>query len=299
MRARTAEGIAAANATIRHALQRIARQRALPAALACMFAAFCAGADTGATDATALHRVRIEGSGSPTVIFEGGLGDSLDVWNDVQSSVAEHCARTLAYNRAGYPGSPPADGARDAATIVEELRAELHARNIPPPYVLVGHSLGGLYMQYFARRHPDEVAGLLLLDSTHWDQGLPNGPQATAAYAGRRAVIVFMPWIARRELSASSSAGAQVHESPAAGPIPTIVLSSTRAPHGETPPGRTEAARLQEDIAADFPAARHIRVESSGHYIQHDRPDIVIEAARELAGCSVPEGEPRTEPGAE
>jgi pimeloyl-ACP methyl ester carboxylesterase len=297
MRARTAESIAAANATIRHALQRIARRRALPAALVCVLAAFCAGADTDATDANALHRTRIEGNGPPTVIFEGGLGDTLDVWSDVQSSIAEHCARTLAYNRAGYPGSPPADGTRDAATIVEELRAELHARDIPPPYVLVGHSLGGLYMQYFARSHPDEVTGLLLLDSTHWDQRLPNGPQATAAYAGRRAVIVFMPWIARRELTASGSAGVQVHESPAAGQVPTVVLSSTRAPLGETPAGRTEAARLQEGIAADFPAARQIRVESSGHYIQHDRPDIVIDAARELAGCSVRNGEPRTDEG--
>jgi pimeloyl-ACP methyl ester carboxylesterase len=64
------------------------------------------------------------------------------------------------------------------------------------------------------------------------------------------------------------------------------VLSSTGAPRGETPASRTEGARLQEDIVADFPGARHVRVEGSGHYIQKDRPDVVIEAVRELAGCA-------------
>ncbi len=56
--------------------------------------------------------------------------------------------------------------------IVSELRTELDRRNIRPPYVLVGHSLGGLYMQYFARNYPSEVSGLLLVDSTHWDQNM-------------------------------------------------------------------------------------------------------------------------------
>jgi pimeloyl-ACP methyl ester carboxylesterase len=231
------------------------------------------------------HRVRLEGKGRAAVILESGLGDTLDVWSKVQPLIAAGCARTLAYNRAGYLGSDPSDGPRDSATIVDELRAELRRQNLKPPYVLVGHSLGGLYMQYFARNFPQEVAGLVLVDSTHWEQSLEMGNQANTPYNTRTAVTLFMPWIMRREINDSVAAGKEVQESPQADGIPTIVLSSTRGPVGETPSARATAARLQDEIAAAFPGARHLRVDDSGHYIQRDRPEAVVEAARELAGC--------------
>jgi pimeloyl-ACP methyl ester carboxylesterase len=115
-----------------------------------------------------------------------------------------------------------------------ELRAELKRRNIDPPYVLVGHSLGGLYMQYFARNYPKEVAGLLLVDSTHWHQGIAVDASANTPYMGRTAVTLFMPWIMRREIADSVLAGQQVHASPEVHDFPTIVLSSTRGPLGES-----------------------------------------------------------------
>ena len=232
------------------------------------------------------HLVHLEGHGTPTVVLVGGLGDTLDVWKSVQPAIAARCTRTFAYNRAGYDGSSPASGSRDAEAIVAELRAELRRRAIHPPYVLVGHSLGGLYVQYFARRYPGEVSGLVLVDSTHWNQGLRMDPQPVGPYMGRRTVVLYMTLIARREFADSVRAGEQVHESPHAADVPTIVLSSTGAAHGETPASRAEAASLQDEIAADFPAARHVRVEASGHYIQRDRPEVVINAARELAGCA-------------
>lgn len=231
------------------------------------------------------HRIRLEGRGTPTVILESGLGDTLDVWSTVQPLIASACARTLAYNRAGYLGSDPSNAPRDSVTIVGELRSELKRLGIRPPYVLVGHSLGGLYMQYFARNYPKEVAGLVLVDSTHWKQQLDMGNQANTPYVARKAVTLFMPWIVRREISDSIDAGKQVHESPHAGSIPTVVLSSTLGPTGETPAARAEAARLQDEIAADFPGAHRVRVSDSGHYIQLDHPEAVIEAARHLAGC--------------
>ncbi|NLG78194.1 MAG: alpha/beta hydrolase [Xanthomonadaceae bacterium] len=244
-----------------------------------------------ASHATVVHRVHIEGEGHPTVIFENGLGDTLKVWEQVQSAIADDCTQTLSYNRAGYEGSDPARNARDAETIVAELRSELRSRGIEPPYVLVGHSLGGLYMQYFARQYADEIAGLVLVDSTHWNQRLLLGaPTSRADRRGR--VVLFMDFTARRELNDSASAGEQVHTSPAPGGFPTIVLSSTGVFLGETPARRAEAARLQEDIAASFPGARHVRVEGSGHYIQRERPDVVIESVRTLAGCQRPTTDP-------
>jgi pimeloyl-ACP methyl ester carboxylesterase len=231
------------------------------------------------------HVVRLQGHGTRTVIFESGLGDTMDIWKDVQSRIAAGCTRTLAYNRAGYEGSDPAGGPRDSQTIVAELRAELKRRNIDPPYILVGHSLGGLYMQYFARNYPKEIAGLLLVDSTNWHQSLSVESSANTPYAGRTAVTLFMPWIMRREITDSRAAGQQVHSSPQAEGFPTIVLSSTRGPLGETPASRALAADMQDEIAADFPGASRVRVVDSGHYIQRDQPEIVVEAVRSLAGC--------------
>jgi pimeloyl-ACP methyl ester carboxylesterase len=236
--------------------------------------------------------MRVEGSGPRTVIFESGLGDTLHVWDRVQPRVAAGCARTVSYDRAGYAGSDPAETTRDAANIVAELRAALARRNIGPPYVLVGHSLGGLYMQYFARNYPQEVAGLVLVDSSYWNQQLPLVPSAAAVSPpgdpprpASTMVIVFMPWIMRREIMGSGAAGAEVHASPRAAGLPTVVLSSTRRLQGETAAREARETMLQNDIAREFPGAQHIRVPQSGHYIQRDRPDVVIAAARKLAGC--------------
>jgi pimeloyl-ACP methyl ester carboxylesterase len=231
------------------------------------------------------HQIHIEGRGARTVILESGLGDTLDIWKDIQPRIAAHCTRTVSYTRAGYLGSDPATGPRDSATIVNELRVELDRRNIRPPYVLVGHSLGGLYMQYFARNFPSEVSGLVLVDSTHWDQHMVIDAQANRPYASQREVTLFMPWIMRRELTDSAQAGLQVRESPSAEHLRTIVLSSTLPPKGGTPESLARAVQLQGEIAADFPGARHIFVTGAGHYIQRDQPEVVINAVRELAGC--------------
>jgi pimeloyl-ACP methyl ester carboxylesterase len=258
----------------------------------CVLAAAVAAASAGAAE---LHvRMRVEGSGPRTVIFESGLGDTLSVWDAVQPRVAAGCARTVSYDRAGYAGSDPAESPRDAANIVAELRAALARRNIRPPYVLVGHSLGGLYMQYFARNYPREVAGLVLVDSSYWDQRLPTTVPAVAAADppvgadpanSSRSIVLFMPWIMRREIMGSAAAGAEVRASPPAAGLPTIVLSSTRRLQGETAAAEAREVRLQDDLAHEFPGAEHLRVQRSGHYIQRDRPEVVIAAVRKLVGC--------------
>jgi pimeloyl-ACP methyl ester carboxylesterase len=248
--------------------------------------AFNLAAQTAVQNGDGLHhQVHIEGSGPRTVVFESGFGDTLDVWNLIQPRVTDHCVRTFSYTRAGYVGSDAPDSVRDAKTIVAELRSELHRHNVSPPYVLVGHSLGGLYMQYFARNFATEVAGLVLIDSTHWQQGMKLDATANTPYQARTAVTLYMPLIMRHELSDSAAAGVEVNSSPKATIIPTIVLSSTRVPAGESAEQRAEAVTLQDDIAADFTGSDHTFVADAGHYIQRDQPAVVIDAIRKVAGC--------------
>src|SRR5258707_6191766 len=119
------------------------------------------------------HRVKLEGKGTPTVILESGLGDTLEVWSSVQPLIAAGCAQTLAYNRAGYLGSDNSNSPRDSATIVAELRAELQRQDIKPPYVLVGHSIGGFCKQEFLRHYPEEMDCPVVRESTHLEQDPP------------------------------------------------------------------------------------------------------------------------------
>jgi len=100
----------------------------------------------------------------PTVVIEQGAGSPSVVWWSLQGCIAEF-ARICTYDRAGYLWSDPAPGARTLDDRVSDLHALLSSGAVPPPYVLVGHSLGGLIVRRFARSHPDLVAGLVLVDS--------------------------------------------------------------------------------------------------------------------------------------
>ena len=115
-------------------------------------------------------------TGSPTVILEAGLDlfGSLS-WSTIQTDLS-HSLRVCSYDRPGIMWSAPATTPRDANHITQELRALLAAAGENPPYLLVGHSLGGLFVQVYAARYPDEVQGLVLVDSSHpkQDRRLPR-----------------------------------------------------------------------------------------------------------------------------
>jgi pimeloyl-ACP methyl ester carboxylesterase len=113
------------------------------------------------------HRLHLSctGSGSPTVVLEPGHGEVSSAMALITSSVAQD-SRVCVYDRAGKGWSDPVDGPQDAVQIATGLHTLLDRADIPGPYVLAGHSFGGLYVLTFAAQYPDEVAGLVLLDST-------------------------------------------------------------------------------------------------------------------------------------
>jgi pimeloyl-ACP methyl ester carboxylesterase len=109
------------------------------------------------------------GHGRPTVLLEAGLNDFSVQWARVQPAVAQF-TRICAYDRAGLGWSDPSPHPRTSATMVKELYALLNKAGVTGPYVLVGHSFGGINMRLFARQYPDPVMGMVLVDSAHEEQ---------------------------------------------------------------------------------------------------------------------------------
>ena len=134
------------------------------------------------------------GSGSPTVILVPGAGEPSSIWAWIAPDVARD-TRVCVYDRAGRGWSDPAPRQQDGFAIAKDLDALLTGAHEPSPYVLVGHSFGGLYVRAFAARYPNQVAGLVLLDATDPHQfSLPAYP---AFYAYFRRVSALFPSLAR------------------------------------------------------------------------------------------------------
>lgn len=217
----------------------------------------------------------------PAVIFENGLGGDLRWWARVFPDITP-AATAFAYDRPGNGHSEPASTPRDAAHIVDELRATLLQLGIDPPYILVGHSMGGLYMQYFARRYPGEVAGLVLVDSTHPRQmqgagARENWPTVFKAYLG-----VFGSAAARAEFEAMGTSGDEVLAlPPPPASVKVVVLSATEPQAGETVFMRDVIAK-RADLPNLYPGCRTLRVEG-GHAIPRDHPEDVVDAIRSVS----------------
>ena len=117
-----------------------------------------------------MHRLHlhVRGSGSPTVVIEAGLSGGSSDWEKVAEGVAGF-TRVCTYDRAGYGWSDSGPRPRTSQRVVEELRTLLANAGMRPPFVLLGHSWGGLNMRYFTSQHPDQVAGVILVDALNTD----------------------------------------------------------------------------------------------------------------------------------
>lgn len=116
------------------------------------------------------------GRGTPTVVFDAALGASSLSWSLVHPAVAA-VTQACAYDRAGFGWSEAGPMPRTAGRIADELHAALHAARVAPPYVLVGHSFGGLVVRLFAARHPAQVAGLVLIEPAIPEEWVEPSPE--------------------------------------------------------------------------------------------------------------------------
>lgn len=140
--------------------------------------------------------IHATGEGTPTVVFESGMGASCLSWTLVQSQVAQF-TRAVSYDRAGHGWSDPAREPRTAQQIAQELHVLLDAAGVPGPYVLVGHSFGGYVNRAFAHLYRNEVVGMVLVDSVHpaeWENPTPE--QLRMIQVGLRYAWIAA-WLAR------------------------------------------------------------------------------------------------------
>src|SRR4051812_48337479 len=108
-------------------------------------------------------RVMVRGNGEPPVVFEGGLGESLDAWEKVTSEIAAF-TRVAAYDRSGLGLSGRTAIPRTAQNVAGDLRRVLKKAGVSGPAILVGNSAGALYLRVYAQRYPNEVAGMVLVE---------------------------------------------------------------------------------------------------------------------------------------
>jgi pimeloyl-ACP methyl ester carboxylesterase len=125
------------------------------------------------------HRLHLQctGSGSPTVVLQPGGGDMSSVMGWIAPAVAAH-TRVCVYDSAGRGWSDPSEATQDGSQMMTDLHTLLHRGGVPGPYVLAGHSFGGLYVRIFAAQYPDEVAGMVLIDSTGSHLPASTSPQS-------------------------------------------------------------------------------------------------------------------------
>jgi len=217
------------------------------------------------------------------VVFENGLGGRMEWWKEVLPEISKDTT-TFAYNRPGYGNSAPVSTPRDGSHIVEELRTLLHSKGLKPPYILVGHSLGGLYMQLFARRYPEEVSALILVDSTHPQQLDGEGALEKQSFLVRGLLGVMVSGAAKDELDLLPQTGKQVLDLPTLSNKPVLVLSASK-PLDEKSKVADDANEKRKDIARLYPGSKQIWVDS-GHAIPLEKPEAIVAAIREALRLS-------------
>jgi len=220
-----------------------------------------------------------------TVVFENGLGGRIDWWAKVFPEISKDTT-AFVYNRPGYGESDLVSTPRDGIHVVDELRSLLRSKGLNPPYVLVGQSLGGLYMQLFARRYPDEVNALILVDSTHPAQLKDKGSPDNWPSWFRLAYGLATSAVEKEEMNAINATGESVLSLLPFTGKPVIVLSASQ-PMGEKSELADDANEKRKDLVRLYPGSKQIWVDS-GHGIPLEKPEAVISAIREVLPSKQP-----------
>jgi len=210
---------------------------------------------------------------SPTIIFENGFGMGMKYWDEIflELSITN---TVFTYNRNDNKNLKQHIM---IDTLVEDLRSILAHKGLKTPYILVGHSFGGLVVQYFARKYPYEVQGVILVDSTH-----PQDFQDMSTFPKKvqKQFKNFAPYF--------NSCGDEVLALPTYDKAPVISLVATNKEflkqYPQNKPMMETMLQKQKEFSTLYPTNELIYVESS-HHIPYEKPDVVIKAIQTISKC--------------
>lgn len=245
-------------------------------------------------------RLSCAGTGAPTVVIDAGMGTAPvedPGWQAIAAQVGS-VTRVCLYDRAGLGTSDPAPaGPRSSSDAAHDLHAALSAAGVKGPYLLVGHSIGGLHAQVFAAENPADTAGLVLVSSTHPDQVMtwlallpPPAPDEEKAVTEARSFLTDMqtdPSKNEERLDMRASAR-EAHQLTSLGKKPVIVL--THSPRFRMVPGLSEpiavrledaTQRMQRQFLALSTNARQNVAARAGHGLPHEAPAFVVDGILE------------------
>jgi pimeloyl-ACP methyl ester carboxylesterase len=247
------------------------------------------------------HRLHVvvAGTGTPAVVFEGGIGAQCEEYRALQERIADETTVIL-YDRAGYGPSEEGPMPRDSETEAGELRKLLNELNLPGPYILVGHSLGGLNVEIYADRYPDDVAGMVLLDppplsfvlGREYKELIRLAEQMTDEWQGiadrgadsedgrARSEAVFFRMLASEHREMFGKSGRLAEDIDSFGDIPVVVVAS-----GVPNPMFGDVAEAYQRywieqsrmLAGKSSRGKFVLVEESTHRLHEDAADLVVE----------------------
>ena len=208
------------------------------------------------------------GEGSPVVVFETGLGQSMTTWRPIFEKVGE-LTKVFAYDRPGYELSSDVSSIISAEEVAELLYENLHETGNMPPYIIVGHSFGGILANAFARIYPEDVIGVVLIDSSH--------PRQLIMFEEIGLEVEQPIYGLDYEIEILSNIHNEFETIDAFPDIPLFVLTAE---------GSIEEVEiwleLQQELALLSSNSIHEIVDGSGHFIHDDNPEVVIDAIKTI-----------------
>lgn len=240
---------------------------------------------------------REAGNGIPTIVLEMGLGATGSFYDAIAEQLATF-TRVVWYDRARLGQSDPAPTPRTVQDLIFDLHALLHTAGIPSPYILVGHSLGGLTVRFYREHYPEEVAALVLIDSAHEEQqqrqlaSLPveqADELSTLAHLRHAWKVGWSNPLSNEEQIDNLANTELMRTCCPLGSTPLLVMSRGRPDRDPAsyPPGVVEQLeqtwrQMQRELAGLSSRSTHLIAENSGHLVNKDAPELLVQAIREM-----------------
>ncbi|CAM4049597.1 alpha/beta fold hydrolase [Mesobacillus zeae] len=215
-------------------------------------------------------------NGKPTVVMDAGYGDFSKAWDSVIGDISM-LTNVLIYDRAGLGKSETSSNPRTSSEMVKELKELLMETEIKPPYILVGHSFGGVNMRMFATEYQNEVCGLVLVDSTPEDyreRFLPTMSQDFQQAYNKQFVY-------EGDYDEFMESLKQLKETKLKLNVPLIVLSAGKKAH-YSKESQELWNEMQREILEISSYGELVIAENSAHYIQNDEPEVAVSAINKL-----------------